>query len=269
MAKKKNPFEVLNADFEIVKELEGDTKQLKQYMKKQYKILMFYIHPDIHNGSPSSSKKSKEINNAKDELTRAEDLVFEKYIQEFLKQKEKKQKKKPQPPKPVVEPSHIKFDTVEPGKAQIASFVIRNDGGHYSDINIFISNSDSWVEIENYAPLNDSDELPLWVEIQAKGDQWDKSYSEVIIVRLDNEETQVRVTLRTKKKPVKEKRYIPKFMKETEGIPAGIAIATLMGMAIINTSLITPGRVMAILSGGFFIEVFFLTIFEKINNRYL
>ncbi|GAI83827.1 unnamed protein product, partial [marine sediment metagenome] len=92
-------------------------------------------------------------------------------------------------PKPVVDPSFIYFTDVEPGEIKRASFIIRNRGGSYKKLRI-IYNPNSWVRVVHYESLTDSDELPLRVEIEAKGETWEKNYLEYIKVKLDEEETQ-------------------------------------------------------------------------------
>jgi len=107
-------------------------------------------------------------------------------------------------PKPVVDPSFIYFTDVEPGEIKRTSFIIRNHGGSYKKLRI-IYDPNSWVHVVHYESLTDSDELPLRVEIEAKGETWKKNYSEYIRVKLDEEETQVKIDLQTKPEPIREK----------------------------------------------------------------
>jgi len=107
-------------------------------------------------------------------------------------------------PKPVVDPSLIYFTDVEPGEIKRASFIIRNHGGSYNKLRI-IYDPNSWVRVVHYESLTGSDELPLRVEIEAKGETWKKNYSEYIKVKLDEEETQVKIDLQTKPEPIREK----------------------------------------------------------------
>jgi hypothetical protein len=55
--------------------------------------------------------------------------------------------------------------------------------------------------------LSDSDQLPLQVEIAVEGENWGETYLEVMTVRLDNEETQVRIELQTQTEPVEKTTY--------------------------------------------------------------
>ena len=107
-------------------------------------------------------------------------------------------------PKPVVDRLFIHFTDVEPGEIKRASFIIQNHGGSYKKLRI-IYDPNSWVHVVHYESLTDSDELPLRVEIEAKVETWKKNYSEYIRVKLDEEETQVKIDLQTKPEPIREK----------------------------------------------------------------
>ncbi len=102
--------------------------------------------------------------------------------------------------KPVVDPSHIRFSSVPPGTPKTRSFMIRNEGGSYSELGI--SDPKSWVRIAKRTSLSDFVELPLRVEIEVEGDGWAKTYSETITVSLDDEETEVKIELRTSPRSV-------------------------------------------------------------------
>ena len=103
------------------------------------------------------------------------------------------------PPKPVVRPSIIRFDDAIPGDSYTGSFTIRNHGGTYT--NLWFSDPDSWVKVTGYESVNDTDELPLRVNLELIGQEWNKRYTETITVRLDDVETTVRVELQTKTAP--------------------------------------------------------------------
>ena len=103
------------------------------------------------------------------------------------------------PPKPMVRPTIVRVDDAAPGELHTSSFIIRNQSGTYT--RLWFSDPDSWLKITGYASVNDADELPLRVDLQLTGLEWDKSYVETIIVRLDDVETTVRVELHTKTAP--------------------------------------------------------------------
>jgi len=76
-----------------------------------------------------------------------------------------------------------------------ASFIILNTGGPYSKIRI--DNADSWLKVVDYHSLSSSDELPLKVNIQAQGSDWNMTYSGCIKVKLDEAEATLPVELQT------------------------------------------------------------------------
>ncbi|MFH1280442.1 MAG: DnaJ domain-containing protein [Candidatus Beckwithbacteria bacterium] len=185
-----------NEEWEDWYEILGvDPEASEEETKKAYRGLAKRLHPD-HLGNRSEStrrwaeKKFKKINRAYEVLGNPQkrQQYDAKWYQRSIK------------PKPVVKPQYIHFDDIEPGKIQTSSFVIRNVGGPYKKI--WISNPDSWVRVVRYFSLTDSDELPLQVEIEVEGEEWGKSYSEYIRVKLDEEETQVKVELQTKPEPL-------------------------------------------------------------------
>lgn len=98
-------------------------------------------------------------------------------------------------PKPFVYPRSLSFDNVMPQDMRIGSFVVKNEGGPYNKIQILVANSSSPIKVASYKSLNTLDELPLEVNIEGRGGDWGKRYEEDIIVKLDNEETRVRVSL--------------------------------------------------------------------------
>lgn len=175
-----------------------DPEASEEEIKKAYRDLAKRLHPD-HLGNRSEStrrwaeEKFKKINRAYEVLGNPQkrQQYDAKWYQRSIK------------PKPVVKPQYIQFDDIEPGKIQISSFFIRNVGGPYKKI--WISNPDSWVRIVRWFSLTDSDELPLQVEIEVEAEEWGKSYIEYIRVKLDEEETQVKIELQTKPQPAREK----------------------------------------------------------------
>ena len=172
-----------------------------EIIKAAYRKLARKYHPDV-NRDPATEEQMKKVNKAYEVLSNPEKrkLYHSEWVQKAGTWRGTRAVSKP---KPVVDPEYIHFKSVKLGKVQTASFVIRNTGGHYTKI--WVSNPNSWVRVVRYFSLTDSDELPLQVEIEVEGEEWGKSYIEYIRVKLDEEETQVKVALQTKPEPVREK----------------------------------------------------------------
>lgn len=183
-----------------------------EIVKVAYRRLSQEYHPD-KNKDPASEERMKKLNTARDVLSDPEKR--KRYDSVWVKKAGMTGRSNLPKPKPTVDPPHIRFSNVEPGKIKRASFIIRNVGGPYSGM---ITNPTSWVEIVGYFSLSD-EELPLKVEIEAKGEDWGKSYSEHITVKLDEQETQVRVELQTKPEPVKEKAGVSSIPKSKPTAP--------------------------------------------------
>ena len=184
-------------------------------IKEAYRYKANILHPDRLMGAPESvrcraEEELKRVNRAYEILGDAPKR--QQYHAEWIRQRAEK-KGALAPPKPVVDPLKIRFGDVEQGETKRASFIIRNAGGPYG--RIWISNPDSWVRVVGWASLTTSDELPLEVEIEAEGEEWGKSYLEYIKVKLDDEETQVRMELQTRPEPAREK-------EAPSGIPTAV-----------------------------------------------
>jgi hypothetical protein len=167
-----------------------------EVIKKAFAALAYKYHPDRNPGANAAARMQK-INMAYAVLSDAAKRKL--YDAGWIASK---QTATPHGDKPIpaVEPGIIKFVDVIPGEPQRASFLILNAGG--SCKKIWFSNPDSWVKVANYFSLTGSDELPLKVEIEARGEAWDTSYADSIQVKLDDEETFVRIELSTQKQPV-------------------------------------------------------------------
>lgn len=178
----------------------GDDEIRDAYL---YKVNI--LHPDRLMGAPESVRRRaeddlKKVNRAyavlKDHSKR------EQYHLEWVEHSIQTQRPSVTPkPKPEIDPSYIYFTNAEIGQIQRSSFTVRNVGGPYN--RVWISNPDSWVRVVRFESVTPFDELPLVVEIEAVGDEWGKSYSEYIRVRLDEEEAQVRIELQTTAAPPK------------------------------------------------------------------
>jgi hypothetical protein len=184
----------------------------QEEIKKAYHDLAQIYHPDKYSTSLESvrqraQEKMKEINQAYEILSDPEKR--RKYHSEWLRKKgattvPSGTYRVPKP-KPVVDPPHILLDNIPAKTVTMSSFIIRNEGGPYSEI--WFSDPKSWVKVIKFASLSNSEQLPLRVEIAVEGEDWGTTYSEVITVRLDNEETQVRIELRTQAEPAGKTTY--------------------------------------------------------------
>ena len=166
-------------------------------IRKAYRDACLIYHPDRLMNAPESTRRRaeeelKRINRAYEIL--GNPRKRQEYHAEWIRRKGK--------PRPVADPDHFYFKDVTPREIKVASFVVKNVGGSYE--RLVISNPDSWVRVAKYFSLTDSDELPLQIDVEAEGEDWGKSYSEYIRVKLDEEETQVKVELQTKPEPVRE-----------------------------------------------------------------
>jgi cyclophilin family peptidyl-prolyl cis-trans isomerase len=102
-------------------------------------------------------------------------------------------------PKPEVKPNTINFHDLKARETRKETFVIKNSGGPFSKISI--SEPPPWIKINRKTPVSANDKLPLSIEIEASGDKWGKTYSDKIVIKLDDIETQVKVKLSTRRKP--------------------------------------------------------------------
>jgi len=170
-------------------------------IRKAYIDKCFILHPDRLEGAPETAKKRaeeelKRVNEAREVL---KDPHKRKAYDAKLKAHDVKLEAQKNKPKPVVDPPNIQFKDVQPGETRSASFVIRNAGGPYSRISV--PNPDTWVRLVEWHSISTSDELPLQVSIEVYGPDEGKKFSEIITVKLDDEEVSLTVSLSTKKKP--------------------------------------------------------------------
>ena len=167
-----------------------------EVIKKAFAALAYKYHPDRNPGADAAARMQK-INIAYAILgdTNKRKLYDAVWIRN--KQPARPHEDKP---RPAVEPGTIKFIDVIPNEIQRSSFLILNTGGSYKKI--WFSTPYSWVRVANYFSLTDLDELPLKVEVEARGEEWDRNYVEFIKVKLDDEETLVKIELITQQQPV-------------------------------------------------------------------
>ncbi|MFA5064708.1 MAG: DnaJ domain-containing protein [Dehalococcoidia bacterium] len=158
-----------------------------------YKKLAQKYHPDL-NKSTIALEKMKKINIAHDVLSdHAKRRAYDIDRQQSAKTSSGSL---PEKPKPTVDPHHIEFINARPGEVKKASFTIFNTGGQYSKINI--SNPNTWLRVTSWRSLSTTDELPLKVNIEAQGKDWNKHYSDAIYISLDKIQANVNVSMKTR-----------------------------------------------------------------------
>lgn len=220
-----NYYEILGVD---------DPKADEKEIKRAYEYKAWTISDDRLVGAPEHVRRKAEEELKKVNRAYHDVLKDPKKRREYDAEREKRiaEGKDPKPPegvpKPVVDPEVISFKDVNLGETRKSSFVIRNIGGHYTKI--WFSDPDSWVKVLHYESVdpNQRDELPLRVYIEAKGNEWGKSYSEYIRVKLDEQETRVRVDLDTKPKPACSLPKVPTWAKMSALTIVGVIIVVLL-----------------------------------------
>ena len=169
-----------------------------------YRKLADKYHPDHNPGNEQwANDKFKQINNAYEIIGNNEKRKL--YHSAYLQRTGFNSSNSAFPPysqqikpKPEVNPTIIRFEGVIPGEVRRDTFIVKNSGGPYSKV--WISNPNSWINIMRQKPLSDTGKLPLLVEIEAKGNEWGKTYIGNIIVKIDDVETNIRVELTTSPK---------------------------------------------------------------------
>jgi len=185
-----------------------------EVIEAAFRKLSRKYHPDV-NKDPDAEEKYKEITEAyfvlKDPIKR------KKYDEEYHKFKGSDQASKDtviEKPKPTVDKSYILFNDVTPGEIKTDYFIINNTGGDYENVYVEVQTPNSWLKITGINSLdpNQSDELPLRVELEANADEWGRNYTEYIVVKLDGEEIKIRVELNTKIRTWKQSSFNKKIL---------------------------------------------------------
>lgn len=161
-------------------------------IKAAYRALASEIAPDI-NPSPDANERMVKINKAYEVLG---DPIKRRDYDNRRQHKTGSSGTTYASPKPTIDPDHIEFTDVRPGEIKRASFTIFNTGGQYSKINI--NNPDSWLKVVAWHSLSATDELPLKVDIEAQGKDWNKRYADIIGVNLDSIQARINVVLTTR-----------------------------------------------------------------------
>ncbi len=107
-------------------------------------------------------------------------------------------------PDPVTDPPTFEFNDLKKGQIINESILVRNAGGPFKDIEIFILEDDPFLSIMGTGPLEDGqpEKLPMKVSFEAHAKEWSKRYTNTIVIALDGIKEKVVVELDTQTKPV-------------------------------------------------------------------
>jgi len=119
--------------------------------------------------------------------------------------------------------------------------------------------------------------LPLRVTVQVRGDQWDRTYSEVITVQLDDKKTKITLNLKTVEDSCAEWKNLFSTFNSIEpddaekhdflsGVPVGLSLFAIL-MNIVISGTITPNGIMTALGIGLFAECFFRWLSVNLVDR--
>ena len=183
---------------------DANTEQIKEAYIYKANIL----HPDRLAAMPErirslAEKDIKKVNMAYEVLSNPErrrqyDAKRFGHIDAVSDSQKTRPARKPQPE---VHPKSIYFNDIPPYVKQKGLFYVRNLGGPYTKV--LIKKTPEWLRVVSTVPLQGDSKLPMQVQIEAIGIQWGAVYSSEVVVRLDENETRVKVELRTQKKPRK------------------------------------------------------------------
>jgi len=174
-------------------------------IKKAYKDYAFLYHPDRTAGlADSACQKAKvkmqEVNEAYEVLNNPEKR--KRYDSEW-RQKSTEATGTVMPPQPRVDPPLLSFTGATPGTVLAGSFIVYNDGGSFT--NFYVDPPSPplpWLKITGAQSIG-PEQFPIQVEIKVVGQDWGKTYSTSLKVRMDGQETEVRIRLQTKSEPVR------------------------------------------------------------------
>jgi len=220
-----------------------DQKAPEEVIKEALRKRAKSAHPDQAQNTPTAKRSAEEefirIREAYEVLIDPEKR--REYDAEWLEKHDQPVTPPESPPKPEVTPRSIRFADAAVGEARTASFVVDNSGGTYS--NISISNPDSWLRVTEVIGLSQTDELPLQVDLEAEGSEYQKDYTETIVVKLDEVAVSVDVELHTLPRQSKIKRAIASaspryqrilaFPREWGGQLTGASASALAGVLLI------------------------------------
>ncbi len=180
----------------------------KEQIKAAYRDKAFILAPDRMSGLPERTKRVAEEEFKK--VNRAYEVLSDPQTRKIYDQDwARKRPGAPRPPAPkpipVADPTNIVLRDMAPGETRRGSFMVRNTGGPFTSFQTRLGQPDSWVKVLGHAPVPNLSGSPVKVEIEAKAGVLGKSYVQYVVIRLDTEETQVRIELHMKPELVKEK----------------------------------------------------------------
>lgn len=95
-----------------------------------------------------------------------------------------------------VYPKYVEMNNALVNVPEHSAFFIKSTGG--SDANISLTSSSPWLNVLKTTSLRDNGpESLMKVDIEGVGYRWNKTYTAVVIVKLDEMKTEVKVKLRT------------------------------------------------------------------------
>ena len=163
-------------------------------LTRAYRGLARELHPDRLGGVPEVQRRTAE-----------ERLKLVNAAYHVLREPERRERydaewrQRLAPPQPTVDTPSFKFSFIGAGESRAGSFIVRNIGGPYKSVKI--TDPGSWLRITGYEPLTPGEQLPLRVLFEVQGDAWGVSYSDTVVVRLDDQEAKVRISLHTTPNP--------------------------------------------------------------------
>jgi len=147
---------------------------------------------------------------------------------------EKLQDKKPVP---VSDRTYFVFNDLKKGQVKQGSFIIRNIGGPFKNIDISVPDEEKFLEIIDSKPLSEEQtgRLPLKITFKARAASWSKSYTNTIIVRLDGQDERIVVDLDTQTKPVNDfvKIFSPAEIKKMTALIQRLEKSTTAEIAVV------------------------------------
>ena len=141
-------------------------------------------------------------------------------------------------PYPVADRDLFIFNDLKKDQVRQSSFILRNIGGPYKTLELFIPDDEKFVEIVEKKPLdkNQADKLPLKVTFKAKAQDWSRHYTNTIVFKLDDSYERIVIELDTQTKPVNDfaKIFSPAEIKKMTSLIDKLEKTTTAEMAVVT-----------------------------------